>query len=145
MKRSTPKKSKTPRPSRPKKPTIDFEPLTTYLKRVPAVEARMGTGDRGRGLWWCKFAIDIEHPLAWHVVQELGHVLNYISLEERLPTEFKPVSPPPAGHGGPKEYLAWVIESSDPTFTPALCAEWLEGRLPRPVEELENWNTDQDE
>jgi hypothetical protein len=27
-------------------------------------------------------------------------------------------------------------------FTPALCADVLEGRLPRPVEDLEQWNTD---
>jgi hypothetical protein len=50
-----------------------------------------------------KFAIDIEHPLAWSVVQELGHVLNYVSLEERLPTVFMPVSPPPYMNGGPDE------------------------------------------
>jgi hypothetical protein len=32
-----------------------------------------------------KFAIDIRHPLAWSVVQELAHVLDYLSVDERLP------------------------------------------------------------
>ncbi|SPE35761.1 hypothetical protein SBA3_2300022 [Candidatus Sulfopaludibacter sp. SbA3] len=50
--------------------------------------------------WWVKFAIDISHRLAWNVVQELGHVLNYLSVNERLPTVFKPVSPPPYANGG---------------------------------------------
>jgi hypothetical protein len=139
------KPTKPNRPKNPRKVKINFGPLTKYLKRVPAVNPNIGTGDGVRGLWWCKFTIDIEHSLAWHVVQELGHVLNYVSLEERLPTDFKPVSPPPSGNGGPKEFLSWVIESSDPTFTPALCAEWLEGRLPRPVEDADQWKTDQDQ
>ena len=46
------------------------------------------------GAWWVKCAIDIDHEFAWNVVQELGHVLNYVSLDERLPTVFMPVSPP---------------------------------------------------
>jgi hypothetical protein len=90
-------------------------------------------------MWWCKFALDIKHPLAWRVVQELGHVLNYLSLEERLPTVFMPVSPPPYLSGGPDDYLSWVIETRDPTFSPSDCAEWLEGRLPRPVEDQSVW------
>jgi hypothetical protein len=43
-------------------------------------------------------------------------------------------------NGGPKEFLAWVIESIDPAFSPAICAEWLEGRLPRPVNDLTAWS-----
>ena len=86
------------------------------------------------GLWWVKFHIDIEHPLAWRVVQELGHVLNYISLEDRL-TVFMPVSPPPYMNGGPREFLSWVIEAKDASYASAKCAEWLEGRLPRPVDD----------
>ena len=90
-----------------------------------------------------KFSIDIENPLAWHVVQELGHVLNYLSLNERLPTTFKPVSPPPYMNGGPREFLSWVIEGSDKDTQPATVAEWLEGRLPRPVSDLEQWANDE--
>jgi hypothetical protein len=121
----------------------DFAPLVSYLHRVPAVGEAMGTGDEG-GTWWCKFAIDIKHPLAWRVVQELGHVLNYLSLEKRLPTVFKPVSPSPYMNGGPDKFLSCVIEATDPAFLPGTCAEWLEGRLPRPVEQVAAWSEDDD-
>ena len=46
---------------------------------------------------------------------------------------------------GGVEFLWWVIESTSTEFTPALCAQWLEGRLPRPVSDLELWKTDDDE
>jgi hypothetical protein len=124
-------------------PTV-FEPLITFLSRVPGVGKSKGFALDEDGCWWLKFSIDIEHPQAWHVVQELGHVLNYVSLDERLPTVFKPVSPPPYMNGGPREFLSWVIECSDKDFSPAECAEWLEGRLPRPVEDASQWNTDED-
>jgi hypothetical protein len=117
---------------------IQFGPLRAYLVKVPAIEGAIGDGLM-QDAWWVKFSIDIQHPLAWNVVQELGHVLNYVSLEERLPTVFKPVSPPPYLNGGPKDYLSWVIECSDPEFSPAKCAEWLEGHLPRPVDDPEQW------
>ena len=32
----------------------------------------------------------------------------------------------------------------DATFTPSDCAEWLEGRLPRPVDDPEQWKVDED-
>ena len=51
--------------------------------------------------WWVKLTIDIADPLAWRVVQELGFVLNDLSLQDKLPTVFKPVSPPPYLNGGP--------------------------------------------
>lgn len=86
-----------------------------------------------------KFSIDIDHPLAWRVVQELGHVLNYVSIEERPPTVFMPVSPPPYMNGGPKQFLAWVIEARTTGFEPKTCAEWLEARLPRPVDAPKQW------
>ena len=71
-----------------------FKRLKSYLSTVPAV-SDLTSGFSDDGYWWVTFTIDIEHPLAWSVVQELGHVLNYVSLEERLPTLFMPVSPPP--------------------------------------------------
>lgn len=119
-----------------------FHSLKKYLARVPAIEGTIGSGFLDDGGWWVKFIIDLDHPLAWNVVQEFGHVLNYVSLNERLPTVFMPVSPPPALNGGPKDFLSWVIECSDKEFTPADCAEWLEGRLPQPVEDKSKWEVD---
>lgn len=121
-----------------------FEPLKTYFSKVPAIDGAMGSGFSDDGNWWLKLTIDIRHPHAWNVVQELGHVLNYLSLNERLPTVFKPVSPPPYMNGGPREFLSWVIECSDRGFTPLDCAGWLEGRLPRPVDDLEQWKIEEE-
>ncbi len=118
---------------------IVFTSLTDYLSRIPAISGDIGRGSEDDGRWWVKFEIDINHQYAWHTVQELGHVLNYMSLEDRLPTSFHPVSPPPYMNGGPEEYLSWVIECHDPEFHPDTCQKWLEGRLPRPVEEEEEW------
>jgi hypothetical protein len=122
---------------------MDFKPLETFLHRVPAVNGPIGKGSEQSGMWWVKFSIDIEHELAWRVVQEFGHVLNYVSLDERLPTVFKPVSPPPYLNGGPRDFLSWVIECDSSDFAPAECAEWLEGRLPRPVDDLASWRDEQ--
>jgi len=121
-----------------------FTKLTSYLERIPAVEGNVATssGDDGAAGWWVKFSLDIGHDLAWSAVQELGHVLNYLSPLERLPTVFKPVSPPPYLNGGPAEFLSWVIECDDPDFRPGTCAEWLEGRLPQPVEDLAQWTAE---
>ena len=116
-----------------------FQALEQYLGSVPAVQLPFGHGHEQDGSWWVKFSIDIEHPLAWQVVQELGHVLNYLSIEERLPTTFKPVSPPPYLNGGPKEFLSWVVECSAKEFKPGTVAKWLEGRLPRPVDDFAQW------
>ena len=122
---------------------VDFDRLSSFLERLPAIRLpagrrSIGTGTSDGGRWWVKFSLDTAHPLAWRVVQELGHVLNYLSIDDRLPTVFKPVSPPPYMNGG-VEFLSWVIEASDPEFTPAKCAEWLEGRLPRPVDDPGQW------
>jgi hypothetical protein len=88
----------------------DFEKLLAFLERLPAIELPAGRESIGRGSfengnWWLKFSLDTSHPLAWGHVQELGHVLNYLSLEERLPAVFMPVSPPPYLNGG-EEFLA---------------------------------------
>jgi hypothetical protein len=37
-----------------------------------------------------------------------------------------------------------VIEARDADFTPADCAEWLEGHLPRPVDDPEQWKIEED-
>src|ERR1041385_2199075 len=122
---------------------MDFATLETFLGRLPGVTGPIGKASEANGTWWVKFGIDIEHALAWRVVQELGHVLNYLSVEERLPTVFKPVSPPPYMNGGPREFLSWVIECSDKNLKPGTVAKWLEGRLPRPVSDVEQWNSDE--
>ncbi len=126
-----------------------FEKLLSYLERLPAIDLpagrkSIGFGDFENGNWWVKFSLKTEHELAWRHVQELGFVLNYVSLDERLPTVFMPVSPPPYMNGG-VEFLSWVIESTDPEFTPDQCFEWLEGRLPRPVDDLEQWSFDDED
>ncbi|MGI4834732.1 MAG: hypothetical protein ACRYFK_14850 [Janthinobacterium lividum] len=122
-----------------------FDALKGFLLQVPAIKEGFGTGIDEKGLWWIKFRIDILHPLAWQVVQELGHVVNYLSLDEKLPTTFYPASPPPYMNGGPQDFLSWVIENTDADFTPDKMKEWLEGRLPRPVSNEAEWLTDNDE
>jgi len=119
-----------------------FQTLESYLARVPAIVPPFATGIEDNGNWWIKFTIYIENELAWHVVQELGHVLNYLSIDERLPTSFFPVSPPPYMNGGPREFLSWVIACSDRDFKPGTAVEWLEERLPQPVEDLTLWEVD---
>jgi hypothetical protein len=104
-----------------------FQPLKEFLSRVPAINSSIGYGLDDDGHWWLKVSIDIDHPLAWNVVQELGHVLNYLSLNERLPTVFKPVSPPPYMNGGPRDFLSWVIECRDKGF-PAKRLRGMAGR-----------------
>ncbi len=126
-----------------------FHKLLRFLARIPAVQCNdsptqgFGTGVEDND-WWVKFDIDIDHALAWHAVQELGFVLNYLSTNERLPTEFKPVSPPPYLNGGPKDYLSWVIECPL-SMPPGTVADWLEGRLPQPVDDLVAWGDDEDD
>lgn len=120
-----------------------FQKLEDFLARVPALVKPFGRGFSPDGTWWIKFGIDIDHPLAWQVVQELGHVLNYLSTDERLPTVFMPVSPPPYMNGGPRDYLSWVVECRDKNFRPGTVAEWLEGRLPKPVDDLSAWEADE--
>ena len=121
----------------------DFGRLIGLFERLPAISLPAGRKSFGYGVhgndnWWLKFSLNLDHKLAWRHVQELGHVLNYLSLKERLPTVFMPVSPSPSLNGG-AEFLSWVVESTSPTFTPDLCAEWLENRLPQPVDDLMAW------
>lgn len=117
----------------------EFAEIESYLQHVPGVSGSIGKGRTDDGNWWVKFHVDIDHPLAWNVVQELAHVLNYLTISERLPTVFKPISPPPHSNGGPREYLSWIIESTIADFSPKKCSEWLTARLPHPVEDLAAW------
>ena len=98
-----------------------FVSLIEFLTKIPGMSGSIGHGTFDDGNWWVKFSIQITDPLAWNVVQELGFVLNYLSVNERLPKVFMPVSPPPYLNGGPTEFLSWVIESKEPTFRPGTC------------------------
>ena len=118
--------------------------LVDFLKRVPGVQL-LSSQVTADAFWWVKFRIDLRHPLAWSVVQELGHVLNDVSVSEKLPTVFKPVSPPPYLNGGPHEFLCWVIESEYNYIDPEWIAQELQNRMPRPVDDLAQWNDDSDE
>src|SRR5262245_54255347 len=120
-----------------------FGKLIDFLVRIPPIETNdtpsrgIGSGEAD-GQWWVKFSFDIDHDLAWHAVQEFGHVLNYLSLDERLATSFKPVSPPPYLNGGPEEFLSWVIEGPS-ALAPGTVADQLEARLPKPAEDEAAW------
>jgi len=136
-----------------------MERLVAFLGRLPATrvistsddqrheEAKMRALFASEGieigasheLWWVKMSLDIRSHLAWHVIQELGYVLNYVSLSERLPTVFMPTSSPPALNGGPDEFLHWVIESTAPGVDPSAICDALLERLPEQLEDLSQW------
>lgn len=116
-----------------------FKTLLAFLKNVPSIDAHgLSYGDK-EGMWWVKFTIDTAHYLSWNTVQELGHVINHLSLEKRLPAAFYPISPPPYLNGGPEEHLTWIIATQDKKFKPNTLTQWLEGRLPSPVDDLSKW------
>lgn len=125
-----------------------FRKLLTFLGRIPAVRTNdtpwggFGSGSDDGG-WWVKLSLDIDHHLAWSAVQEIGYVLNELSVSERLPTVFKPVSPPPYLNGGPRDFLSWVIECRETAMKPGTVADWLEGRLPQPVDDVSAWPDDE--
>ncbi len=121
---------------------VDFKEILDFLKRIPGINQSIGTGVYEDQNWWLKFSIDIDNDLAWNVVQELGHIINYLSLNERLPASFYPVSAPPYLNGGPKDFLQWVIESKQIDFTPQDLKKWLESRLPDPVDDINEWKID---
>lgn len=122
----------------PAKLKEEMPKLVAYLGRVPSVRviSHEVTSD---AYWWAKFEVDIHHPLAWMVVQALAFVFNEISISEKLPTVFKPTSPPPYLNGGPDESLFWVVESTYNYISPLWIAEILEERLPRPVDDTSCW------
>ena len=120
---------------------MNFDRLSQFFSQIPSVQQSgiVAHGTDGQQAWWFKLNIDIEHPLAWQTVQELGHVLNYLSTNERLPTQFFPVSPPPYMNGEAKDFLAWVIQCNHADFSPDVVCDWLEARLPNPVNDENQW------
>jgi hypothetical protein len=99
-----------------------FRTLLAVLRRLPPVKQEIGCGELDESGWWAKFSLELEQPETWVVVQQFGHILNYNSICDRLPTIFMPVSPPPDMNGGPDKCLSWVIECHDPAFTPHMAA-----------------------
>ncbi len=117
-----------------------FKTLSDFINKTPSARfSSAGEIPDVKG-WWVKLSIDIDHPLAWNVIQEYAHVLNELSLSERLPTIFKPVSPPPYMNGGPRDFLSWVIECPVPDQPPGTIMKWLESRLPAPVDGSSSWD-----
>lgn len=114
--------------------------LVDFLRRVPGVRV-LSSDITPDAYWWVKFEVDIDHKLSWNVVQELGYVLNEISVTEKLPTVLKPVSPPPYMNGGPREFLSWVVESKFNYIDPNWILQELEGRLPNPVDDENAWRS----
>ncbi|MHC4046914.1 hypothetical protein [Bradyrhizobium sp. 23AC] len=114
-----------------------FEDLKGFLARIPGakVDAHHLYPDER---WCINLTIDIDDPLAWHVVQELGSILNNLSVTEKLPTLFKPMSSPPYLNGGPRDYLYWLIEATG-AVSPRYLRQLLEGRMPRPVDDRSRW------
>ena len=120
----------------------EFKTLIEFLEKIPSVKKPISFGSENDGFWWVKFRLDIKHNLAWNVVQELGCVVNYISINERLPTVFYPVSPAPYMNGGPEDFLSWVIETKKSEFKPETLMKWLNDRLPNPVNDVKQWETE---
>lgn len=119
--------------------TDRYQRIEHLISRIPSVCAPVASGAYDTGVWWVKFALDINHPLVWNVVQRLAHVINYLSISERFSTVFYPVSPAPEAGQEPRDCLAWIIETTTEDFSPSELAEWLEVRLPNPIEDEAQW------
>jgi hypothetical protein len=118
-----------------------LEDLKQFVSQIPGVDV-MGTSDPDDSRWWVQLRIDRNSETAWHVIQNLAYVLNDLSVTERLPTTFKPTSPPPYLNGGPDEFLSWVIEADIPFLGPSVITAYLKQRLPDPVTDEKEWLTE---
>lgn len=117
----------------------EFKGLVAYLQKIPAMSEPIHWQRYDDGTWSVGFSLALEHPLAWSAVQELAYVLNTLSVSELLPTRFLPTAPPPYLNGPACWYLSWRIESTLPGIKPDEVLEWLEGRLPQPVDDESKW------
>jgi len=97
---------------------LSFDRLYEYFCKVPSIQKNLidAYGTDGKSAWWFKFQIDVDHP-----------------------SQFLPVSPPPYMNGEAKQFLAWVIQCNHADFPPDVICDWLEARLPSPVEDAEKW------
>jgi len=80
-----------------------LENIKHVLAKIPCVQF-IANSKTGEPFWWLKFHIDIHSKIAWTVVQELGYILNYLTLNEKLPTFFYLASPPLYLNGGLKNF-----------------------------------------
>ena len=119
-----------------------LEKIKILLKSIPCIN-HVTTSSIGEPFWWLKFSIDIDSRIGWTVVQEFGHILNYLSVNDKLPTIFYPVSPPPYMNGGPRDFLSWVIEPVIPFVDTNYIFDFLIGRLPKEYEKEESWLLDE--
>lgn len=119
-----------------------LEDIKVLLVKIPCIKS-IASSSIDEPFWWLKFSIDIESKIAWAVIQELGHILNYLSVAEKLPTSFYPVSPPPYINGGPKEFLSWVIEPSIPFVDTNTIFNYLDSRLPEGYDNEDNWSIEE--
>lgn len=87
-----------------------------------------------------KFSIDVKHEVAWRGRTGARARLELSFFGRKTAYRVHAGFPFAYLNGGPRDYLSWVIESKDKDFAPATCAEWLEGRLPRPVSDLKQWS-----
>ncbi|HIG40054.1 MAG TPA: hypothetical protein EYQ14_05865 [Gammaproteobacteria bacterium] len=117
---------------------LNFDKLCGLLARIPAIEQVIWSTEL-HNPWQVMFRIDLSHPIAWNIIQELGSILNYASYDEELKSVFKPVSLPPFKVGGPDGNLMWLIESNSTEWGPDICATWLTNKLPEPVDDPDAW------
>jgi len=115
-----------------------LDKMKDLLTKIPCINS-VAISNFDNPFWWLKFSIDINSKIAWNVVQELGHILNYLSPNDKLPTTFYPASPPPYMNGGPGEFLSWVIEPTIPFVDTNTIFDYLNGRLPEDFDKEENW------
>ena len=114
--------------------------LADLIRQLPGVHPSVGRSTPEDAFWYVKFSLDRTHPLAWHVLQRLGFVFNYISLEFRYSTVFMPVSPPPYLNGGP-EFLNWAVEAKVPFYDPRHVTRALRAELPEHLGRAKAWRT----
>lgn len=119
-----------------------LENIKTLLTKIPCVQF-VAISNIDAPFWWLKFGIDINSKIAWIVVQELGHILNYLSVNDKLPTTFYPVSPPPYLNGGPEDFLSWIIEPVIPYADTNNIYAYLNGWLPEQHDKEDSWLLDE--
>lgn len=87
----------------------EFDVFCAFISRVPAASFDSGSLNED-GSWRAQIRIDIDHMLAWQVVQEFGFVLNWVSVTEPLPTRFFPRSSPPYLNGAPVNIFTGLLK-----------------------------------
>jgi hypothetical protein len=108
--------------------------LVDFLRQVPSLRNFRRSAVDFRS-WWVSFEIDLSLPLAWKVIRALALNLNNHSANMWLATVFKPIP-----DKRPDQPTCWRIESTDPLLDPAEVVQWLEMKLPTPLNDVDAWN-----